>query len=257
MAVEIIPIKHGWETLLDKYVILVKDALATNDFGIIHNIIADEQLSGIDHSATFHNHIDRVQLDQAFHEVPDDLNAINAKAVQSGLDSYQEFHNTVENLKDKPSPTPYAAPGGNGIEDAAELAQNAAQKAIDDATEAAKNVIRRLPDEAQEAASNVFGSGFKAVQGFLGNVGTQIRAVVQNPVASLEKAGKAVAHAAQTAWNWLKGAFTYSATLSGTVSGHNKAGQSASLGLHATKEGHSHSVTHGGENDQVAKRTGN
>lgn len=76
-----------------------------------------------------------------------------------------------------PGPTPYAASWENDIIDAAEKAQNAATSILDEATKEATDVIRRILDKAKEVALNVFGSGFKAVQLFLGNVWTQIRNV--------------------------------------------------------------------------------
>lgn len=262
MSAEIIPIKHDWATHLDKNVILVKHSFVTNDFGIVNAIIADEQLSGIDHLATFHNHVQRLQLDQGLHDVPEQLIGINAQAVQSGLDFYQEFHNKVGKLTENPGPTPYAASWEDEINDAAEKAKDAATSLLDQATNAAKDVIGKITDGAQEVASKVFGSGFKAVHVFLGNVWSQIRNVVQNPVAALKKGWDHVKSAAQTAWNWFKGAFSYSATLPGTVSGHDEGsqsallGQSASLGSHVAKQGHSHSATHGGGSHQAKKPTG-
>lgn len=262
MAAEIIPIKHNWETRLDKNTILVKHGLETNGLGIVQAIIAGEQLSGIDHLATFHNHIDKLQLDPKFHSVPDELAKINTQAVQAVLNTYENFHNTVEKLTNNPGQTPYAASWENEIINVAEKAKKAVTGILDNAVNAAKATIRIVSHGAQEAAANVFGSGSIGLHLFLGKVWTQVRDVVQNPVATVAKGWNHVKSAAQAAANWFKGIFYHSATLSATISGHDEGAQSASLGQsaslesHATKEqeGHSHSATHGGGSHQAHKR---
>lgn len=166
MGVDIIPIEHGWEALLDKYMILAKHSFATNDFGIVHTIIAEEQLSGIDHLATFHNHIDKNHLDPKLKDVAEELHVINAKTVQYAKDRYEDFHNTVANLKEDLGSKTDKPTWQEQIDDAEELTKQASVNALDDAINAAKEVIGRLPEKAHKSALDVFVSGFHAVQGF-------------------------------------------------------------------------------------------
>lgn len=264
MAVELVPIKHGWETRLDKYAILVKDGLATNNFGIIDNFIAAEQLSGIDHEATFHDFIDRAHLDQGFdqslHGVPDQLKDINSKAVETGQNAYQDLNDSVTKLKDQKPDKPSWE---QKIDDAGVKAKEISNKAIDDATTAAKEVIGKLPEGSREVASNVFVSGFNAVQQFFKNVWTQIKAVAQAVYqfllgvwTALEKAWNAVKSAAETAWTWIKGNLGLLKAPEATLSGHDDGGQTALHGSHASEKGHGHSATLGGGNDWAKKGTG-
>lgn len=337
--------QDGWEARLDKYVILVKSGFATNEFGIVDSIIAGEQLSGIDHLATSHDLIDKAQIDPELKEASDKLKAINVESVTEGKDVYQEFNNTVAELKDttpdkpawqkkiddagedakklkdatsdkpawekkideagenakKLNPDAKGVPGQlkainikavtegksayqelyntvaklkgttpdesaweKKIDDAGEDVKKALVKAVDDSVIAAKAVIRPLPKEAQKGAENIYVSGFKAVQVFFENVWAQIKAVggalhqfLQGNWTALERAWGLIQAAAETALNWIRGISDFSATLSGTLSGHDEGGQTASHGSHASEEGHIHSATHGGGHDWAEKRSEN
>lgn len=337
--------QDGWEARLDKYAILVKSGFATNDFGIVDSIIAGEQLSGIDHLATSHDLIDKAQIDPELKEASDKLKAINVEAVTEGKYVYQEFNNTVAELKDttpdKPAwqkkiddagedakklkdatsdkpewekmideagenakklnpdakgvpdqlkafnieavtegknayqefyntvaklkgTTPDESAWKKKIDDAGEDLKKASVKAVDDSATAATAVIRPLPKDAQKVAEDIYVSGLQAVQAFFEDVWAQIKEVggalhqfLQGNWTALERAWGSIQATAKTVLNVIRGTFNFSATLSGTLSGHDEGGQTASHGSHASEEGHIHSATHAGGHDGAEKRSGN
>lgn len=147
--------QDGWEARLDKYAILVKSGFATNEFGIVDSIIAGEQLSGIDHLATSHDLIDKAQIDPELKEASDKLKAINVEAVTGGKYVYQEFNNTVAELKDTTSDKP------------------AWQKRIDEAGENAKKLkpdAKGVPDQLKAINNITVTEGKNAYQEFYNTV---------------------------------------------------------------------------------------
>lgn len=77
MGVDAIPVKPDWEARLDNDVVL------TNDFGIIDAVIAEGQLLGVDHVATFMNLIDKASYDPKPTSAVEVLNAINVETVET------------------------------------------------------------------------------------------------------------------------------------------------------------------------------
>lgn len=102
MGIDTTPIDHDWEALLDQHVVIVKSALATNDFGAVDEFIENEKKSGIDHTAIFKHFLESNHLDPELNEYPDQIKELNADAVDEGRAAYNDFSSTVANLQDTP-----------------------------------------------------------------------------------------------------------------------------------------------------------
>jgi hypothetical protein len=180
------PVFHGWEARIDNHTELAKLLFSTDESCVFNALVVKEQISGVDHLATFYNIICASSADRIISENPlDRLKDIEITSIKWGYSNFETFVKRVKLLKreEKDGKSPKSV-----LEAASDDARMRTVLLIENGAVAAKTIICKMPIEARGPAADIFNASWPSAIAFFGKAWAAIKMIVAAPEQYLQDA---------------------------------------------------------------------